>query len=359
MDRWSGAGTPTSKRAPSSSASVGQSSRGGKLLVYLVVSPQAVSAVLLAERESVQVSVYFVSHVLKDTEYRYSLVEKFGMALLMANRKLRPYFLAHSILDYTDHPLKQVLQKKWVPLGECSNGKWSWTCSTWRLSLEKQPRARLDWFHRISDSVEGDTLRTVFWEVKPKKSIEQEQVLFLNREQVWMDPIIEFKKTCRLPADPVKAKYVKAMDEWFELWDKTLYKKAFNRSLLKCINNEDGLEVMKELHDGACASHIGGRALWEKTLRTGYYWLTLKEDYLTYAKKCDSYKKHGNIHQKPSNYLTPILFLLPFAKWGMNILGPFPVAVRQKKFVLVVVDYFTKWVEAEAMRENASFRKTS
>ena len=76
----------------------------------------------------------------------------------------------------------------------------------------------------------------------------------------------------------------------------------------------------------------------------------MKDDALIYAKKCDSRQKQGNIHQKSSNYVTLILFPLPFAKWGMDILGPFPVTARQKKFVIVAVDYFTKWVEAEAMR---------
>ena len=123
-----------------------------------------------------------------------------------------------------------------------------------------------------------------------------------------MDLIIEFKKTSRLPADPLKAKYVKAKDTWFELWDETLYKKAFNRPLLKCITREDGLKVLKEVHDGACAAHIGGRTLGEKASRTGYYWPTLKEDALTYAKKFDSCHMRGNLHQKPSNYLTLILF---------------------------------------------------
>ncbi|RDX72153.1 Gypsy retrotransposon integrase-like protein 1, partial [Mucuna pruriens] len=37
----------------------------------------------------------------------------------------------------------------------------------------------------------------------------------------------------------------------------------------------------------------------------------------------------------------------PFHKWGVDILGPFPVAPGQLKFLIVVVDYFTKWVEAE------------
>ena len=70
------------------------------------MSPQAVSAILLAEREIVQIPIYFVSHVLKDAECRYTLVEKFELALVMASKKLRPYFLAHIIPVYTDQPLK-------------------------------------------------------------------------------------------------------------------------------------------------------------------------------------------------------------------------------------------------------------
>ena len=48
--------------------------------------------------------------------------------------------------------------------------------------------------------------------------------------------------------------------------------------------------------------------------------------------------------------MAAILFPLPFPKWGMKILEPFLVVAGQKKFALVVVDYFTKWVEAGAMR---------
>ena len=39
----------------------------------------------------------------------------------------------------------------------------------------------------------------------------------------------------------------------------------------------------------------------------------------------------------------------PFAQWGLDILGPFPRATGNRQFVLVAVDYFTKWVEAEAL----------
>ena len=39
----------------------------------------------------------------------------------------------------------------------------------------------------------------------------------------------------------------------------------------------------------------------------------------------------------------------PFAQWGLDILGPFPLRTRQMKFLVVGIDYFTKWVEAEPL----------
>ena len=39
----------------------------------------------------------------------------------------------------------------------------------------------------------------------------------------------------------------------------------------------------------------------------------------------------------------------PFAQWGLDILGPFLVGTRQMKFLVVGIDYFTKWVEAELL----------
>ena len=50
----------------------------------------------------------------------------------------------------------------------------------------------------------------------------------------------------------------------------------------------------------------------------------------------------------PSGTLNPITSPWPFAQWGMDIVGPLPVAPTQKKFLLVATYYFSKWVEAEA-----------
>ena len=68
-----------------------------------------------------------------------------------------------------------------------------------------------------------------------------------------------------------------------------------------------------------------------------------------YVKKCDQCQRFApNIHQ-PGGTLNPLSSPWSFAQWGLDILGPFPKAVGNKRFLLVSTDYFTKWVEAKPL----------
>ena len=80
-----------------------------KLYLYLAVSEKAVSTALVKEEEKVQWSVYYVSKKLLDVETRYPELEKLALALMVALRKLRPYFYAHPIEVLTSYPSHQVL----------------------------------------------------------------------------------------------------------------------------------------------------------------------------------------------------------------------------------------------------------
>ena len=84
---------------------------GEQLYMYLGVSEAATSAVLLRKDGTVDRPIYYVSRVLRGAELRYSRVEKLALALVMASRKLRPYFQAHTIKVLTDQQLRQILQK--------------------------------------------------------------------------------------------------------------------------------------------------------------------------------------------------------------------------------------------------------
>ena len=68
-----------------------------------------------------------------------------------------------------------------------------------------------------------------------------------------------------------------------------------------------------------------------------------------YVRKCDQCQRFTpNIHQ-PGGILNPLSSPWPFAQWGLDIVGPFPKALGNKKYLLVSTDYFTKWVEAEPL----------
>lgn len=68
------------------------------------------------------------------------------------------------------------------------------------------------------------------------------------------------------------------------------------------------------------------------------------------AKNCKECQLHANIPKISCTELTSITTPIPFARWGIDIVGPFPVASYDKKFLFVAIDYFTKWAEAEPVK---------
>ncbi|KAL5835928.1 hypothetical protein ACOSQ3_015487 [Xanthoceras sorbifolium] len=78
---------------------------GETLFLYLAVSPEAVSSVLIRNDEGTQRAVYYVSKAMTSPETRYAEIEKLALALIITARRLRPYFQAHPIIVLTKHPL--------------------------------------------------------------------------------------------------------------------------------------------------------------------------------------------------------------------------------------------------------------
>ena len=75
----------------------------------------------------------------------------------------------------------------------------------------------------------------------------------------------------------------------------------------------------------------------------------MQKDAEAYVKTCNNYQRFNNIVRQPTEELTPMTTPWPFAQWGLDIIGPFPTMLRQLKFLIVGIDYFTKLVEAEAL----------
>ena len=81
------------------------------LFLYMAVLDHATSSVIVREEEWVQYPIYYTSKALLDAETRYPPLEKWALTLVVAARKLRPYFQAFSDSIITNQPLWQTLQK--------------------------------------------------------------------------------------------------------------------------------------------------------------------------------------------------------------------------------------------------------
>ena len=84
-------------------------------------------------------------------------------------------------------------------------------------------------------------------------------------------------------------------------------------------------------------------------IRVGYFWPTMQKNAAELVKKCDKCQWFGNVQHIPGELLTSISSPWPFSMWEIDIVGPLPLGKRQVKFLLVAIDYFTKWVEAEPL----------
>ncbi|KAL2230940.1 UNVERIFIED_CONTAM: Gag-Pol polyprotein [Sesamum indicum] len=382
---------------------------GETLFLYLGVSENAVSSVLVREEGNNQNPIYYVSKMLQGAESRYSEMEKLALALVVTARKLRPYFQSHKVVVLTNHPLKHVMSRP-----EASGRLIEWAVEWGQYDVDYQPRTAQKaqvladfviefssdpksplaaeeqiskWMlHRpkgveievaaeaeyealilglelayeagtrdlevftdsqlIALQIEG-TYET--WErtmTSYKEIVQQlmsrfekcsvlqrlqdyslgpvsdqlsraEEVQVVFEAESWKDEIVKYLEDGTLPADPVAAKRVKFRAARFTMLSGQLYKRIVDEPLLKCLDKERALYVMREIHEGSCGNHSGARSLAQKITRQGYFWPTLVKD---------------------SRDL-----------WGIDIVGPFPPTQAQKKFIIVAVEYFSKWVKAKAV----------
>nr|XP_017246807.1 PREDICTED: uncharacterized protein LOC108218398 [Daucus carota subsp. sativus] len=395
------------------------------LYVYLAVSEQALSVVLVREDGKVQKPVYYVSKVLHGAELNYSMIEKFALAMITASRKLRPYFQSHKIEVLTDQPLRNIMHSpkasgrliKWaVELGEfdirykprvaikaqaladfiveCTidnqevggqenkdemaeskeveekpkeywllffdgasktktsgaglvlqspngflveyaiklnfpttnneakyealiagfglartlrvknlkvygdsrlvvsqvNGEFEAREETMlkylrivkaqitlfeECQIEYIPReenAKADALSQFASSDNEVCSGSVYYQVLRTPSINAKLIAPIDTGATWMDEIKMYLESGHLPPNAEEARKLKVRALKYVLIEGILYRKSYVIPYLRCLRPEEAREALREVHEGVCGQHLGGRALAHKVTRLGFYW---------------------------------------------------------------------------------------
>ncbi|GFZ06625.1 hypothetical protein Acr_18g0007950 [Actinidia rufa] len=126
------------------------------------------------------------------------------------------------------------------------------------------------------------------------------QILQTEESPTWMDEIIAYLQEGTRPKDTLQARRLQYRSARFCIFKGRLYKRAFSGPLLKCLRPEEAEYVLKEIHEGiCCGNHSGARSLARKTIRQGYFWLTIERDAATYVRRCNKCQRFAPVSRLP------------------------------------------------------------
>jgi hypothetical protein len=104
--------------------------------------------------------------------------------------------------------------------------------------------------------------------------------------------------------------------------------------------------VLNDFHTGACVSHFFGLETSKKILCARYFWTYLIKECIEAIKKWDPCQIFSRKMWEQSTPMFPVIVVDPFTKWGIDFTTCHPDSARGHRYIIKVVEYFTKWVEA-------------
>ncbi|GKB17625.1 reverse transcriptase domain-containing protein [Tanacetum coccineum] len=275
------------------------------------------------------------------------------LAVVYAFEKFRSYLIMNKSVVYTDHSaLKYLFNKKdakarllrWVLLLQefdfkVIDTKGAENYAADHLSRLENPYENVFDPKEINETFPLETLNTV--------------TSHDNQSTPWFADIANYHAGNFLikgMSTQQKRKFFKDVKHYF--WDDPyLFRICADQIIRRCVFGQEALEILKACHEGPTGGHHSANITARKVFDAGFFWPTIYKDAYELIKSCDACQRQGKISQRDEMPQNAIQVCEIFDVWGIDFMGPFSSS-RGNKYILVAVDYLSKWVEAKALPTN-------
>nr|CAN68648.1 hypothetical protein VITISV_002821 [Vitis vinifera] len=249
------------------------------------------------------------SKTLNEAQRNYITTEKELLAVVFSLDKFRAYLVGSFIIVFTDHSaLKYLLTK---------------------LAIAHNSH------------------------VLPINDDFPEESLMLLEKAPWYAHIANYLVTGEVPRE-WKAQYRKHFFAKIHAyyWEEPfLFKYCADQIIRKCVPEEEQQGILNHCHENACGGHFASQKTAMKVLQSGFTWPSLFKDSHIMCRSCDRCQRLGKLTKRNQMPMNPILIVDLFDVWGIDFMGPFPMSFGNS-YILVGVDYVSKWVEAIPCKHN-------
>jgi hypothetical protein len=268
--------------------------------------------------------------------------------VVIALDKFRSYLLGSKIIIYLDHAaMKYLFSKK-----DAKSCLIRWILLLQEFDIEIRDKKGTK--NVVADHLSRSTMDFTEDATPISETFLDEQLMHIAHNPApWLTDIVNNLVIGQMPlhrGQQDKIKFLSKVKTF--LWDNPyLFKYCPDQIIRRCIPEFDQTNVISFCHDHACGGHFSANKTIAKILQCGFYWPTMFGNARAYCTSCERCQKLESISKRNMMPLNPILVVEIFDVWGIDFMGPFPNSFGFL-YILVAVDYVSKWVEAVACKTN-------
>ena len=310
-------------------------------------SDYAIGAVLGQKREKIFQVIYYASRTLNDAQLNYATTEKELLAIVFAFDKFRPYLIGNKVVVHTDHSaIKYLMTKK-----DAKPRLIRWVLLLQEFDVEIKDKKGTE--NLVADHL--SRLEGARGDIPVNDEFPDEKLFAIEdkREVPWFADYVNYLVAKVIPPEfnyQKKKRFFAHLKHYY--WEEPiLYRHCADQVIRRCVPEDEMHSILNHCHTLSCGGHFGGQRTAAKVLQSGFYWPSLFKDAHQFVSTCDKCQRMGNISRKDEPPMHPILEVELFDLWGIDFMGPFPASYKNL-YILLAVDYVSKWVEAIPTRTN-------